>query len=389
MWNITCQTITEVQSTGNILLFLLKNNRNSIVPVDQQQNIISAQVFGFINIDKRWLKSSVTMSFSFDYSSVHSSVIEKAMRSNYDPFLPQNQHWQSVCHFLSSRVAVSETSLNESGVFLEFEVDHNLLHTYKGLFGSINYFIELEIQENSKTTTFIRFPFALAGPGSNLDKYSVTYCNLISYPVSSLPTDNYFMLNHIGFYNGEDESNSDQNFSTNIYKIRDKQFICCLQLIRSSIHSGQDFEIFVDFTDSLQSCRAIRAAVYQCEKRIDGSRIQEKQVCSVVRSTVDMETMILALHIPLSYPCTFECPFFMVDYRLDMDFCLSDEEDLIQIQGTFEDPLSFSLPITIIPPISLCKNNKNDSTSFSTTQSNILQMAHLCIESSFLCDDYR
>ena len=92
----------------------------------------------------------------------------------------------------------------------------------------------------------------------------------------------------------------------------------------------------------------------QCEKRLDGSRLQEKALDTVVRSTSNAISVYLLLHVPDIVECSFICPYAEISYKVEVEFFLQ------KVDGTDgeSDPLAWSMGIDVLP---MCYQSINPS----------------------------
>ena len=102
---------------------------------------------------------------------------------------------------------------------------------------------------------------------------------------------------------------------------------------------------------SSQPCLAVRAKLIQCERRADGSRLQEKALDTMARGTGNAVSVYLLLHVPDVVECSFSCPYAQVSYRVEVDFFLGGGGG----EGG-EQPLAWSMDIDVVP---LCYQSIN------------------------------
>lgn len=180
---ISCIFSKDYVCTGETVVCLIKGTQRTS---ELENAIFFAQVHGHENTDFRWLKSTKKVNEVFLESTVLS--LDNTQLYVNDP-LSGAQHHTSTCIFSTSRVAVSPTHVFEGGTFLEFEIPHGALPTYKGLCASIHYFVSLVIQLQT-VTEVLNFPMIVQGTGSSTIPYQIRYC--IYYKTISLNLIAYF-----------------------------------------------------------------------------------------------------------------------------------------------------------------------------------------------------
>jgi hypothetical protein len=127
-----------------------------------EKSIMFAQILGYISIDFRWINSSKNIKDHFLDASAAS--IEKIHLPSIDP-LPVMPNHASCCVFSTSRIAISPTHIYEGGTFLEFDIPHDALPSFKGLCATVSYFLTINVQFPTTTET-LTFPFFVQGVGS-------------------------------------------------------------------------------------------------------------------------------------------------------------------------------------------------------------------------------
>ena len=65
--------------------------------------------------------------------------------------------------------------------------------------------------------------------------------------------------------------------SESIYSIQDKEHLCSIHLHYQQLVPGELVPIVFDFAAKRQDCFAIKVSLLQCERRLDGSRVQVRR----------------------------------------------------------------------------------------------------------------
>lgn len=118
-----------------------------------------------------------------------------------------------------------------------------------------------------------------------------------------------------------------------IYKVRDAGHICNVKLGSPHVSVGKELAVHFDFDDCEQSCYAVRVAMLQNEKKLDGSLIQvsdfvqlllsfiannvdfvdqERIVVAATKGSSDAEFLSINLAIPHNICCSWSGPTIKV-----------------------------------------------------------------------------
>lgn len=372
---IFCQFSDEVYLSGKVAVVLLRGqNANE----DIFSATVFAQVHGHINTDFRWMDSVKNLREIF--LDAPTMTFDQVQHSLGDPLVPNNHG--SVCIFATSRTALSPSFLFKRGILLEFEIPSDIIPSFKGLCASVNYYVTVSFRF-ATSTRVMHFPLTVSGAGPQTVKHQIRHSSMTSYSVSSLPLETYLSSSVI---KNEIESHVFNHHLSNgnIYSVRDDDHVCNVLMSTNDVSPGENVHVSVDFRENEQPCIALKASVIQCEMRPNKSRIQDKVVSTVIKSTEDVEMLNIRLHIPLDCPCSFSCALFQVQYRLDLEFCLEQKSN--GISGLFDKAFFFSVPITIKPPSNGIVGIANDSsvTSISSSTLALQHLAHKCIVSDIV-----
>eukprot|EP00600_Ochromonadales_sp_CCMP1393_P008402 CAMPEP_0174970814 /NCGR_PEP_ID=MMETSP0004_2-20121128/9624_1 /TAXON_ID=420556 /ORGANISM="Ochromonas sp., Strain CCMP1393" /LENGTH=365 /DNA_ID=CAMNT_0016220651 /DNA_START=313 /DNA_END=1410 /DNA_ORIENTATION=- len=278
-------------------------------------------------------------------------------------------HHTGYCIFSTSRMIVSPTDIFDNGVFLEFGIPIDILPSYRGLCATVNYYLTLTVQHVAETE-IMNFPLIFQGAGSPVDVYRIAHSSMVAYPASTFPVETIFSFPVMpgSGVEGNPDSHPGSSEVPNIYMIRDKQHICNLRLDSKYAIAGHSVSIALDFSEGVQQCTMVRATMIMGERRPDDSRIQDKTVAKVLRMATDAEYLTMSMSIPEEQFCSFEAPFFKVEYRIELEFCLPDGTLAANSSneggggstgssgsaagrttgGPFENALSFSIPIEVL-----------------------------------------
>jgi len=373
----------DAYGAGGLMTALLRGEGDE--GFDKQRKV-TIQAFGHIAVDTRWIKTRTSdgtsfFSQSFDESQGEcSSPLPRAQsQSSSGPSVlvskgpplddgDSSNIGSSQCIFTTQIVTIADAESANEGIFVQFDLPMDLLPTFKGLYLTINYFIQLSLFSPS-TNIYTRFffPFIVSGSGSSSSKpYSVRFSNINAIPFLSLPPDNCFCPLPDAAQDVEDdgvEGNSGPNRETChpvTFNIRDEDLICSVCLLLPStatasnpfikLYAGNTFNICLDFLNSKQPCHTVKSRLILCEKRTDGTRVQDKVLIAVSRNTRDAISMNLQLHIPNGITCDFSCPILDVSHVLEVEFFAEavDEKQLQNKEQSIE-PQTWSIPVVILP----------------------------------------
>lgn len=277
--NICCYLCKSFYSIGEVGVLLLKGH--GINTLDNA--IIFGQVHGHLSTDSRWVKSLAGLN---DLS--RSTSAENKDHIPIDPNPMNSQQRNSFCIFSTSRVTISPSNLYESGVLLEFEIPSSCMPSFRGLSGGVSYYLSLSIQTSTGLKT-LHYPLTFNGSCTSSSTYMTnryffdvhslfinylcrSFSCLVCYPVTSLPVETYYA--DVTNNSLTSELLMAANRGNTIYNIKDKEHICRIHRKQENVLPGQDIQLLLDFSDSLQTCLAVKAALVMKETRGDGSRIQ-------------------------------------------------------------------------------------------------------------------
>lgn len=169
---IVCILPSDYFVAGETAVCLLRGLDGCVL---YSKSIVFAQVHGHMNIDFRWFQSSKKLQDYFIEPSPLISI-DKVQKPGRDPSMAVSSSTSSTntscCIFASSRVALSPTTIFEGGTIVEFQLPSNLLPSFRGLCGTINYFVTLTVQHAVSKETF-DFPISVRGRGSLSTPYPV------------------------------------------------------------------------------------------------------------------------------------------------------------------------------------------------------------------------
>jgi len=172
---IVCILPSDYFVAGETAVCLLRGLDNFIL---YSKSIVYAQVHGHMNVDFRWFKSSKRLHDYFIEPSPLASI-EKIQKPGRDPSMALSSSTvsgssTSYCVLASSRVVLSPTSIFEGGTILEFQLPSTLLPSFRGLCGTINYYLTLSVQHAASKEAF-DFPISIRGRGSLCTPFHVRY----------------------------------------------------------------------------------------------------------------------------------------------------------------------------------------------------------------------
>jgi hypothetical protein len=271
---------------------------------------ITAQCCGMAHVDSRWMKSG-SQSTLFSQSSVfplESAVtIPKVVFAN-----------NATCIFVTTREAISvddfviacsdtpKTTTNSSlleespvsedvrGVFLQFDLPHDVLPSFKGLAVNVTYCLVISVTlpgDATVRTSLFHFQVVGAGcanrlePGSTLAApYQTRVVSLSVIPRVALPSDACLISMENFITDNVDDQEEAEIGINNVYNIRDRGLICSMELHSLApsvvtLHPGGTLDVTLYFENGEQPCNAVRGKIVQSERRLDGSRVQVFDMC--------------------------------------------------------------------------------------------------------------
>lgn len=160
MNHIQCFTSGECLEPGTAVIFVTAEHSEHLL-----NSTVFAQVHGHVNVDLRWLTSSIKLSDVFIVSPQ-----DPAVHFSSDP-VPAGVQNTSSPIFTTSKVPLSPTSLIKNGVLVEFSIPKDILPSFKGLVASITYYITITVQSPEHSQS-MHFPITLNGVGSSAKTYA-------------------------------------------------------------------------------------------------------------------------------------------------------------------------------------------------------------------------
>jgi len=347
---VSCVFARESHAAGGLAIALL---RGINIPKDA---VVLGQVHGHVAVDTRWVKIP---------SDLFQNALEFALpeQNVHLPRAPAPLAASSPCVFLTPREVISPSQLEDAdGVYLQFDLPLDVLPSFRGLCALVCYSICITVQTPVETRQLF-YPFNVIGRGTKSIPHLIKVSSLSVYAASALPMDNFLVpsswstsavttVASLSFSSVASTLQQEQwsvggTDSTNIFNIRDQDLICSLAVEREHpsvpTQPGDELSIRLNFEEAIQPCRAVRARVCLCERRADGSRIQEKALCVATRCTQDASVIFLPLHLPSNVPCVFATPLFDVSFRIELEFFLNSSDG-------DKEPFSWCVDLQVHPP---------------------------------------
>lgn len=395
MTSFLCSLGKESYGAGGFFTALLRKCDEEGL---EEQAIATVQAFGHISVDKRWIKTrnndgtelfsqlfedieaaTVAIPRSYSQSSSGASVnVSKGIPADgivggvdkdggVGSSSSSNNNLSPSCIFATPIVPIANAASTLSeGVLVQMDLPSDLLATFKGLYLTVNYFIQLAVfSPTTKIHTRFIFPFTVSGTGSSSTKpYHIRFSSLSVIPFSSLPVDNVF--NPLPDASQQADEDAMGHCSPDdalvchpvTFNIRDEELVCsvCLLLPSSAtasdphikLYAGNTYNIGLSFHLAKQSCHSVKSRLVQCEKRIDGTRVQDKVLVNVTRNTRDAVSINLQLQVPTGIACDFSCPILNLSHVLEVEFFVEPMESS-RGESTSVDPQTWSIPVIILP----------------------------------------
>jgi len=242
---------------------------------------VSAQAYGHIFADKRWNKSAPADEIFLPMANSainHSVVIPPALL----------KPTESVCIFTTPIEQLNFPALAAEGVVLQFDIPVEALPSFRGLSCSILYFLTITYASYNPDGVMnvhqTHFPFIVYGRGSSSTPQHLGYSGLVTYPLTSIPSESLLSQPAVedDFYENQRRISAYNSVDAAVYAIRDVEFVCtvCVGLASATYCAGDMVTLCLDFEKNVQQCHAVRAKLMQCEKRLDGSRLQVRRSLS-------------------------------------------------------------------------------------------------------------
>lgn len=274
------------------------NNNNSENP--SSTLIAFAQLHGHLTVDNKWAKTSLRMD-EIVIEGKEELPIDRPYNLPVDP-----KENTSLCLLTSSKIPISPFHLLQSGIIIEAMLPIHTLPSCRGKISSVSYYLSIVLQTATWSRT-LHFPITLHGPGSSTIPMTRQYVGLAAYPLASMPRE-LFMEPFLG------RPITSLQLGQQSYKISDKGHICNAHIQGNRLLLGGTIRIDLDFTQSEQSCRAVRATLLQVEARNDVEKtvIQEKIIGNSIKYTEDALKVIFSLPLPSEIGCTMVLPLSQV-----------------------------------------------------------------------------
>ncbi len=319
---------------------------------------------GRLSVERRWMKSN-------------------GARHVADVFPGMDARTQECTIFSTNYIAPlkAEPGLDES-FFVQVDLPSDLLPSFKGLSLSIHYSLEILFKKSSgEGMERIEFPIVVEGEGF-LNKMGVYECRegaisffsvshlseeaMFSRPYQADPSLLFSLVKKTASVlhsqsvdvADKDTSSSPEGLGSHSYNISNEAgLICTLHILRAGFGNyllpGDDINVRADFLDSTHPCEGIRAKIVQMEIREDNSRIQEKVVSVMAKSTAHAALLNISLPIPADIVPTFDCPIAKLRYHLEFSFFLGGASD----EG---ESFNWNIPITIATRSSVATIGEHD-----------------------------
>jgi hypothetical protein len=267
------------------------------------------------------------------------------------------------CIYVTPRKDVVLTpEKGSTSVLVQFDLPRDILPSFRGLLASTSYYLTLfvwtdkedadegavregeegaatdkhndEVDERVPHVT--HFSFWATGGGSTQAKQFVRFSDILAHATPSFPAEHCFLPlgassssseggNEDGSFEGGNDG-SDGPVST--YTIRDEGVVALVSCPQVA-YPGRCVYVFVDLSKSEQKCVGIRANIFLCETRPDGSVVQNKVISSAQSMTANALCVHLRLDVPGDVPCSFQSPLQGVSYRLEFKFLAQETGEFL------------------------------------------------------------
>ena len=152
---ISCLFGRESYIAGGVVIVCLRIPSDSV----SCDSVLLAQVNGYINLDLKWVKAADCTSTFF--------VQTPEIPLDQNVQMPVTNVANSHCIFITPKEILPMHQVIQDGVFLMFNLPSSLIPSYKGLSGTVRYYITLTLQSHGNNNKQLRFPFTVLGNGSN------------------------------------------------------------------------------------------------------------------------------------------------------------------------------------------------------------------------------
>lgn len=301
----------QLYSNGTVVALLRGSNL-------EENAKLSVRAYAYMKVDPRWVTNLPNTN---DLPS-----------SEY--LFSGDAHKSTVfCIFSTKLQPIEKLHLLPEGIFIQFDVPPDSLPTFKGMHGTIAYQLIVILDKiNTSKQQIMYFPFKISSPGYHYPSLQSTSSSISVYPKCCLPADHVF--SRIDDYDFLDEIKS----NSTTYSIRDEAHVCNISF--SSPIFQEDVAILTfDFDACEQKCFLIKSRFVLHEIKADGSLLNSKCLDAQKRHTAYARRVHMRLQVPIGSCCTFSCPFFSVESRVEIEFYLEDKQE----------PFTWSLPVEILP----------------------------------------
>ena len=183
--DIVCYACSDHYKVGSIAMLELRCGKESASSSSSESAYSSS------------LSTIPTISTTLVFAQIRGIYRQPNTVIPYDSF---NVDPDASCFFSTLRIALPLSSLFDDGVYIEFDLPKNIAPSFKGVGGSIAYYLIVTVQD-SFTTKNILFPFKVIGDGSsNLSIGSFSATNklhsysIATYTVASVQKKNAQLL---------------------------------------------------------------------------------------------------------------------------------------------------------------------------------------------------
>lgn len=285
---------------------------------------------------------------------------------------------------------LGEDSGTSKDILVMFDLPEDTLPSFKGLSMYTQYYLQVLLVYSSERVEKALFPFVVHGKGSAQVPYTTRFSNITTaskippevglvHPTRPDPAVVFTLNNSASSANTKGYNSNDDNdllsdasgefandaqdvisvdevtsgiapggypLGAHAFTITDRDNICSLTILRAGlgahIYPGDELIVKIDMLHAVQRCDGIRAKLLQYEHRVsDDSRIQEKVMSVVAKSTQNAALLTLQISVPLDATISFDSPLCRLRYKLEFSFFVVDSK-----VGK-EDFFNWHLPITI------------------------------------------
>lgn len=373
---IVCTVPIVAFTAGQTALLMLTSSDE--LYFHSEDYIVFVQVHGYLQCNNQWIRSPELIA-SMMKAAINSELQHFDHNHNRPthPLLKGKSpaEYSTCCIYSTAKVPISPSAIEDKGAIVEFQVPNNCLPSFKGRSHSIQYFCTVTMQGEEVSKIF-HFPVSIIN--SQVDANDANFCQpnkaggILSYSPDDIldeifndtSTMSLFTLSSL---NDLSSSNNQQQLTASgvnkmTYKISDKAFICLLSVNSTVLIAGTVENIWLDFQEQQQQCRAVKVALIQRETELSDRLLRnpisekdqqelvdnisfphivnEKVIVADLKYSSLADSLILSLPIPDSTLPGFAIPTLEVTYYLKVDFYTVEV-------GASEDPMSFNIDVTI------------------------------------------